>query len=184
MLRHVLIALMVGMVVTLAGGQATAQSAPEGQLVIAFDTSIAPTYFDPAEAPGLQTPFVFHYALHDALVKPLPGNSSAPAVAASPAKSSTTTVTIDSRRFPVPRIGTPDSAHSRAGETAFLRPEDQARIAATPGLARVQFLRSQNLLLDPGRPPVILLAGLADGTGGLPLTGSSRAPSSHGPQSR
>ena len=83
MLQHVLIPLIVAMVVTLAGGDAAAQSPPEGQLVIAFDTSIAATYFDPAEAPGLQTPFVFHYALHDALVKPLPGNDMASCLAES-----------------------------------------------------------------------------------------------------
>ena len=83
MLRHVLILLVIGLVVTLAGGPAAAQSPPQGQLVIAFDTSIAATYFDPAEAPGLQTPFVFHYALHDALVKPLPGNNMAPCLAES-----------------------------------------------------------------------------------------------------
>ena len=82
MLQYVLIRLIVAMV-TLAGGHAAAQSAPEGQLVIAFDTSIAATYFDPAEAPAIQTPFVFHYALHDALVKPLPGNDMAPCLAES-----------------------------------------------------------------------------------------------------
>jgi hypothetical protein len=64
MLRHVLMSLIVGMVVALVGVDAAAQSKPEGHLVIAFDTSIASTYLDPAEAPGLQTPFVFHYALH------------------------------------------------------------------------------------------------------------------------
>lgn len=47
---------------------------------------------------------------------------------------------------------------ARTGETGFLTPEVQARIAATPGVARVEFLRSQNLLLQPDRPPVILLA--------------------------
>jgi len=82
-LQRSLIPLIVGMVVALVGGPAAAQSPPEGQLVIAFDTSIAATYFDPAEAPGLQTPFVFHYALHDALVKPLPGNDMAPCLAES-----------------------------------------------------------------------------------------------------
>ena len=79
MLRSVLIPLIVAMLVAFAGGNADAQRQPEGQLVIAFDTSIAATYLDPAEAPGLQTPFVFHYALHDALVKPLPGTTWPPA---------------------------------------------------------------------------------------------------------
>jgi peptide/nickel transport system substrate-binding protein len=67
----------------LGGGKATAQSKPEGQLTIVFDTTIAPTYFDPAETPGIATPFVFLYALHDALVKPLPGNDMAPCLAES-----------------------------------------------------------------------------------------------------
>jgi len=82
-LQRWLMPLIIGMVVALAGGSAAAPSPPEGQLVIAFDTSSAATYFDPAEAPGLQTPFVFHYALHDALVKPLPGNDMAPCLAES-----------------------------------------------------------------------------------------------------
>lgn len=80
-LQRWLLPLIVGIVIALAGGPAAAPGPPEGQLVIAFDTSIAATYFDPAEAPGLQTPFVFHYALHDALVKPLPGNDMAPCLA-------------------------------------------------------------------------------------------------------
>ena len=48
---------------------------------------------------------------------------------------------------------------ARSGETAFFTPQEQARIAATPGVARVEFIRSQNLLLAPDRPPVTLLAG-------------------------
>jgi len=38
---------------------------------------------DPAETSGLSTPFVFLYALHDALIKPLPGNNMAPCLAES-----------------------------------------------------------------------------------------------------
>jgi peptide/nickel transport system substrate-binding protein len=67
----------------LDGGKAAAQSKPEEQLTIVFDTTIAPTYFDPAETSGIATPFVFLYALHDALVKPLPGNDMAPCLAES-----------------------------------------------------------------------------------------------------
>src|SRR5437773_843178 len=63
------------------GGQAAGQSRPEGELTIAFDASIAPTFLDPAETSGLSTPFVFLYALHDALIKPLPGNNMAPCLA-------------------------------------------------------------------------------------------------------
>ncbi|HYP67573.1 MAG TPA: FtsX-like permease family protein, partial [Thiobacillaceae bacterium] len=45
-----------------------------------------------------------------------------------------------------------------AGETGFLTPEQQARIAATPGVERAQFVRSQSLLLAPGQPAITLLA--------------------------
>lgn len=83
MLRHLFTWLLVGIVVTCTGGDATAQSQPGGQITIVFDTTIAPTYLDPAETPGIATPFVFLYALHDALVKPLPGNDMAPSLAES-----------------------------------------------------------------------------------------------------
>ena len=39
----------------------------------AVHVSLAPTWFDPAETAGIITPFMFLYALHDALVKPMPG---------------------------------------------------------------------------------------------------------------
>jgi peptide/nickel transport system substrate-binding protein len=81
--RHTLVWVLIGTAALLLGHDATAHSQPEGQLAIAFDTSIAATYFDPAEVAGLQTPFVFLYALHDALIKPLPGNAMAPCLAES-----------------------------------------------------------------------------------------------------
>src|ERR671922_824398 len=83
MFQHIRVWVIVATLVALLGVHATAQSQPEGQLIIAFDTSIAATYFDPAETAGVQTPFVFLYALHDALVKPLPGNDMAPCLAES-----------------------------------------------------------------------------------------------------
>jgi peptide/nickel transport system substrate-binding protein len=67
----------------LSGGQARAQVQPDGQLTIAFDVSIASAFLEPAETPGIGTPFVFLYALHDALIKPLPGNDMAPCLAES-----------------------------------------------------------------------------------------------------
>src|SRR5437660_11236793 len=62
---------------------APATAAPEGQLTIAVHVSLAPTWFDPAETPGVITPFLTLYALHDALVKPMPGNAWAPSLAES-----------------------------------------------------------------------------------------------------
>ena len=70
-------------VVVMLGGEVGAQSQPDGQLTIAFDASIAPTFLDPAETSGIATPFAFLYALHDALVKPLPGKDMAPCLAES-----------------------------------------------------------------------------------------------------
>ena len=43
----------------------------------------ARSLFEPAETPGLITPFMFLYAMHDALVKPMPGKGMAPSLAES-----------------------------------------------------------------------------------------------------
>jgi peptide/nickel transport system substrate-binding protein len=60
-----------------------ALAAPEGQLTWAVHVSLAPGWFDPAETAGIITPFMFLYALHDALVKSMPGQSMAPSLAES-----------------------------------------------------------------------------------------------------
>ncbi len=60
-----------------------AAAAPDGQITFAVHISLAPTWFDPAETPGVITPFMTLYALHDALVKPMPGNAWAPSLAES-----------------------------------------------------------------------------------------------------
>ena len=60
-----------------------ASAAPEGQLTWAFHVSLAPAWFDPAETTGIITPFKFLYAIHDALVKSIPGNALAPSLAES-----------------------------------------------------------------------------------------------------
>ncbi len=60
-----------------------ALAAPEGQMTWAVHVSIAPTWFDPAETPGIITPYMFLYALHDAVLKPMPGNPQAPSLAES-----------------------------------------------------------------------------------------------------
>ena len=43
-------------------------------MTIARTESTAARWFDPAEAEGIITPFFYYYALHDALVKPMPGS--------------------------------------------------------------------------------------------------------------
>jgi peptide/nickel transport system substrate-binding protein len=74
---------LVAVLLGLLSERPAAQIQPEGQVTIAFDASIAPTFLDPAETPGIGTPFVFLYALHDALAKPLPGKDMAPCLAES-----------------------------------------------------------------------------------------------------
>ncbi len=63
---------------------ASAQTKPEGELRWALYVTIAPAWFDPGEsAPGILTPFWILYALHDAMVKPMPGQRMAPSLAES-----------------------------------------------------------------------------------------------------
>src|SRR5215472_8063929 len=57
--------------------------APDGQLTWALHVSLAPLWFDPADTQALITPFMVLYALHDAVVKPMPGNINAPCLAQS-----------------------------------------------------------------------------------------------------
>jgi hypothetical protein len=66
MLYYRLVWLIVGIVVIAGSAHTAVQSQPKGQRVIAFDTTIAPAYLDPAETSGIATPFVFLDALHEA----------------------------------------------------------------------------------------------------------------------
>ena len=77
--------LVVSILVALAllVAAAPAAAGPEGQMIWGVHISLAPTWFDPAETSGIITPFVVLYALHDAMVKPLPGNAMAPSLAES-----------------------------------------------------------------------------------------------------
>ena len=81
--RLTVLGLVVLAAMATAVGTVSAQGQPDGQLTIAFDASIANTFLDPAQTSGIATPFVFLYALHDALAKPLPGNAMAPCLAES-----------------------------------------------------------------------------------------------------
>ena len=50
-----------------------AMAAASGELTYGVHISLAPTWFDPAETPSLVTPYMLYYALHDAMLKPMPG---------------------------------------------------------------------------------------------------------------
>ena len=58
-------------------------STPAGQLTWGVHISLAPIWFDPADISGIITPFMVLYALHDAIVKPMPGQSLAASLAES-----------------------------------------------------------------------------------------------------
>jgi peptide/nickel transport system substrate-binding protein len=59
------------------------QRAPSGRAVIAWHVTITPSWFDPSTAPPQITPFGMLYAIHDALVRPYPGQKMGPSLAES-----------------------------------------------------------------------------------------------------
>jgi len=74
---------VVAAVASRADAQGGRSEAPAGQMTWAVHFSLAPTFFDPAETPGIITPFLVLYALHDGLVKPMPGKPQAGSLAES-----------------------------------------------------------------------------------------------------
>lgn len=74
---------VVAIVLMLGVPYSTWAASPEGQLTWAVHVTLAPTWFDPAETSGIITPYMVLYAMHDAIVKPMPGNSLAPSLAES-----------------------------------------------------------------------------------------------------
>jgi len=55
--------------------------APAGEVAVSFHVTLAPSWFDPSTAPAQITPFGVLYAIHDALVRPLPGQKMGPSLA-------------------------------------------------------------------------------------------------------
>jgi peptide/nickel transport system substrate-binding protein len=81
-LVRALFATMLVLSIPAAGGLSAAMAA-EGQITWAVHVSLAPTWFDPAETSGIITPYMMLFAMHDAMVKPMPGNPMAPSLAES-----------------------------------------------------------------------------------------------------
>src|SRR3954452_1487882 len=67
----------------LVAGAPAQAAAPDDELTRGVHVSLAPTWFDPAEATEIITPFMILYALHDAMMKPMPGKTLAPSLAES-----------------------------------------------------------------------------------------------------
>src|SRR5437588_4043116 len=80
--RRDLLVLAALSLATATAGRAGA-AGPEAQMIWGVHISLAPTWFDPAETPGVITPFMVMYALHDAMLKPMPDQALAPSLAES-----------------------------------------------------------------------------------------------------
>ena len=59
-------------------GVGRAAAAPEGTLTFALHFSPVTRWLDPAEGESTITPYLLLYAIHDGLLKPMPGQGSAP----------------------------------------------------------------------------------------------------------
>ena len=72
---HRRIALLLTAAVLMLGAtrEAAGQTAPAGEAVIAWHVTLSPSWFDPSTAPPQITPFGLLYAIHDAMLRPLPG---------------------------------------------------------------------------------------------------------------
>src|SRR5262245_2929770 len=73
-LSYLLCALLTGSLIY----PVAAQTKPEGEMRWALYVTVAPAWYDPGESVvGVITPFWVLYALHDALVKPIPAIATA-----------------------------------------------------------------------------------------------------------
>jgi peptide/nickel transport system substrate-binding protein len=76
-------ALLFAGIVIAAAASVAEDRAPYGRVVMAWHVTIPPTWFDPSTAPPQITPFGMLYAIHDALVRPYPGQKMGPSLAES-----------------------------------------------------------------------------------------------------
>src|SRR5207244_2481832 len=60
-----------------------ATAAPEGTMTWGVHVTLAARWLDPSDTEAFITPFMVLYALHDALVKPMPGGDNTPSLAES-----------------------------------------------------------------------------------------------------
>src|SRR5438093_113807 len=75
--------LAVMIAVVLLAGVAPARAAQEGTMTLGIHVTLVNRWLDPGETEGLITPYMVLYALHDALVKPMPAGISTPSLAES-----------------------------------------------------------------------------------------------------
>src|SRR5437870_10489167 len=84
MIAAVVVAVLAGPSAAQPRPAPTPSEKPDGELRWALYVTLAPAWFDPGEvSAGNLTPFWVLYAMHDALVKPMPGNLMSPSLAES-----------------------------------------------------------------------------------------------------
>jgi peptide/nickel transport system substrate-binding protein len=81
--RLVVVASLLAATLVLDGPPPSGAQTPAGEVTVSFHVTLAPSWFDPSTAPPQITPFGVLYAIHDALVRPLPGQKMAPSLAES-----------------------------------------------------------------------------------------------------
>src|SRR5439155_15865547 len=74
---------LIGLIAIVSAMPAMAVAAPEGTVTWGLHVTIASRWLDPAETEALATPFMVLYAIHDALVKPMPAGATTPSLAES-----------------------------------------------------------------------------------------------------
>ncbi|HJR03743.1 MAG TPA: ABC transporter substrate-binding protein, partial [Methylomirabilota bacterium] len=85
-MRRLIGALVVIALLTCPAAVGSAQpggGAPAGQMTWAVHFTLAPRWLDPADTEGSITPFLTLYAVHDALLKPMPSGPNAGSLAES-----------------------------------------------------------------------------------------------------
>jgi peptide/nickel transport system substrate-binding protein len=81
--RPVVVASLLAATLVLVGPPPAGAQTPAGEVTVSFHVTLAPSWFDPSTAPPQITPFGVLYAIHDALVRPLPGQKMAASLAES-----------------------------------------------------------------------------------------------------
>jgi len=81
--RTLLVALFLASLACAVSFARAADPPPAGQMSFAVHFTLAPRWLDPAESEGSITPFLSLYAVHDAVLKPMPAGLTTPCLAES-----------------------------------------------------------------------------------------------------
>ena len=73
----------LALLLVLAGLAAPAAAAPDGTLTWGLHVTLATKWVDPSDTEAFINPFMVLYAIHDALVKPMPAGDNTPSLAES-----------------------------------------------------------------------------------------------------